>query len=235
MTGIRLLFASLLSATVSLASGNVTLGREQVGVVLGKAIFSEPVSASDDDESSKLRALFIAPLVDKYRVDHPSACANKDEVDRCWEWLKKSHGKAFQEVKQDLMDRLKVIDRELAKDKLSSDTKKQLLVERTSIQIRLNGPDHETAQYIADQWKFQRTIYDKFEGGRILFQQGGVEAFDATRKWLEQAEKRGDIVFETPAIRAAVFKYWSQDHGTFLTRDPTQIKAFLEPEWLQKP
>ncbi|MBL8827345.1 MAG: hypothetical protein JNM18_10185 [Planctomycetaceae bacterium] len=235
MTGMHLFTAGIASTIVFLASGNLMLGREQVGVVHGKPVVRDPAVSSDDDLSTELRGLLLLPLIDKYRADHPSARVSADEIQRCWDWLRESHEKSLRTDKQGWMERLKVIDRELANDKTSADARSLLRGERTSIQIRIDGPDRESARYIADQWKFQRTIYDKFEGGRIFFQQGGTEAFDAMRKWLEQSEKKGDIVFETPAIRAAVFKYWSQDHGAFLTRDPKQIKAFLAPEWLQKP
>jgi hypothetical protein len=83
-------------------------------------------------------------------------------------------------------------------------------------------------------WKLQRHLYDEFGGGRILWQQAGIEAFDAMRGWLETEEKNGRFTISDPGLRTAFYEYWTtMNHGAFLTADKTRIReTFLEPEWL---
>ncbi|MCA9059767.1 MAG: hypothetical protein KDA85_14770, partial [Planctomycetaceae bacterium] len=65
---------------------------------------------------------------------------------------------------------------------------------------------------------------------------GGLEAFDATHKWLKTEEERGWFRITDPKLRAAFYEYWTtMDHGAFLTNDEKRIrKEFLEPAWLPK-
>jgi hypothetical protein len=50
--------------------------------------------------------------------------------------------------------------------------------------------------------KRQRFLQRRFGGKRVLWQQFGVEAFDATYRLVLSLEKEGQIVFATPADRA---------------------------------
>jgi hypothetical protein len=85
---------------------------------------------------------------------------------------------------------------------------------------------------VLNHWKFQKHLYDSYGGGRILWQQAGQEAFDATRAWLETLEKQGEFTITDPALRKKFYEYWTRDHGAFLTADPVRIRQeFLEPEW----
>lgn len=76
--------------------------------------------------------------------------------------------------------------------------------------------------------KLQKALYDAFGGGRVLFQQGGVEAYDATRKFLEQKEAAGTISFVDPQIRALAYDYWINDHSGMLLSEPGQISRALD-------
>ena len=84
-------------------------------------------------------------------------------------------------------------------------------------------------------WKFQRHLYQTYGGGSILWQQAGIEAFDATRTWLETLERNGKFKITDPELRSTLYHYWTtQRHGSFLTDDKQRIREFLEPEWLER-
>lgn len=76
--------------------------------------------------------------------------------------------------------------------------------------------------------KLQKALYDAFGGGRVLFQQGGVEAFDATRKLLEQKEASGEFSFTDPQVRELAYGYWTGDHGAMMLSEPGQIARALD-------
>ncbi|MFM7282700.1 MAG: hypothetical protein ACKO32_13070 [Planctomycetia bacterium] len=61
-----------------------------------------------------------------------------------------------------------------------------------------------------------------------------MEAFDAARVCLESCEKQGEFKITDAELRAKLFGYWTQSHGSFLTGDKERIrKEFLEPEWIK--
>ena len=76
--------------------------------------------------------------------------------------------------------------------------------------------------------KLQKALYDAFGGGRVLFQQGGVEAFDATRKLLEQKEAGGEVSITDPQVRELAYAYWTRDHGAMMLSEPGQIVRALD-------
>ncbi len=83
------------------------------------------------------------------------------------------------------------------------------------------------AQMMGGGTKAQRFIYQNHGRGRVLFQQAGTEAFDATYRLILQLEKNGDIKFSSPDDRALALSYWTtQNHSSFLLPDPGTDKAF---------
>ncbi len=77
---------------------------------------------------------------------------------------------------------------------------------------------------LAGNIALQRRLYGEFGGGRLLFQQAGVEAFDATRVMLERAEAEGRLSFRDPEARTSAYDYWTRDHGAFMITEPAKIK-----------
>lgn len=67
----------------------------------------------------------------------------------------------------------------------------------------------------------------------MLWQQRGIEAFDAMHNWLKQNEKEGNFKITDPKLREVFYSYWTtMDHGSFFIEDKTRIdQEFLHPEW----
>ena len=83
-------------------------------------------------------------------------------------------------------------------------------------------------QMMGGNTKAQRHIYQRFGQGRVLFQQGGMEAFDATYRLIQTLEQDGKFKFANPADRTQALAYWTTDkHGPYLMRDPGMDQAFL--------
>lgn len=90
-------------------------------------------------------------------------------------------------------------------------------------------PDFERmfAKYIGEQTKRQRFIYEHNGGGRLLFQQAGTEAFDATLNLILKLEQQGAFTIVDPALRTQALKYWLGDHqADDLLPDPGADQAF---------
>ena len=110
------------------------------------------------------------------------------------------------------------------------------MVDKQTVDVQLNPPGEFFAVWTMKSWKFQRHLHVEYGGGRILWQQAGLEAFDATRKWLESLEKAGKFKITDPKLRSMLYEYWTtQNHGAFLIDDEERIRReFLVPEWLEK-
>ena len=96
-------------------------------------------------------------------------------------------------------------------------------------------PDQERAivRMMAGNLKWQRFIHLRNGGGRILFQQMGLEAYDATRRLLLDLERQGKLTFADAKIREAALGYWLDDPAMGLLSDPGP-DAFL-PEQAMNP
>jgi hypothetical protein len=60
----------------------------------------------------------------------------------------------------------------------------------------------------------------------VLWQQFGVEAFDATYRLILSLEKEGKIVFATPADRGLALDYWTRDQGAWTSDYKSDAESF---------
>jgi hypothetical protein len=160
----------------------------------------------------------------------------KAEIDAAAAVFDRDHQVRIKDEEPQMRERLTAVELELAKPGLTPERQKELERDRTVLQIQLKPPGRFFAQFVLDNWKFQRHLYDRYGGGRILWQQAGLEAFDATHKWLQAQEEAGQFKFTDPGLRASFYEYWTtMNHGAFVIEDKERIrKEFLEPEWAPK-
>lgn len=98
-------------------------------------------------------------------------------------------------------------------------------------------PDFERmlAKFLGEHTKIQRFIYEHNGGGRMLFQQAGTEAFDATRNLILKLEKEGAFTIADPKLRTQALKYWLSDHqADDLLPDPGADQAFKLDQLISK-
>jgi hypothetical protein len=131
-----------------------------------------------------------------------------------------------------VLDDLKEINARLAKPEVSILERIVLLAMKSMCQRDLAHPYRMFAAFAFTNWKMQRHFYDRFGGGRVLWQQAGLEAFDAYRRWLESEERKGNFKITDPKLRQAFYRYWKLSHDPFMITDPEEIRrGFLKPEW----
>jgi hypothetical protein len=125
------------------------------------------------------------------------------------------------------------VEQALRDPKLSKE-KRAELEERKKMDDTTESPERFSATWLLVCWKFERHLYDKFGGGRVLWQQSGFEAFDATRKWLESEERSGHFKITDPKLRTEFYHYWKRHHDFMLESQAEIREQFLEPEWARK-
>jgi hypothetical protein len=135
-----------------------------------------------------------------------------------------------------LGERLHAVKEQLAKTDLEENQRRKLGTEKALLEAALKPQGRQLARFLLPNWKFQRHLYDRYGGGRILWQQAGLEAFDATHQWLKAHEEKGDFKITDAKLRSVLYEYWTtMNHGAFLTNDRERIRSeFLEPDWAPK-
>jgi hypothetical protein len=85
--------------------------------------------------------------------------------------------------------------------------------------------DDSAREWLA-QWKTERELHRAY-GGRVIFQQFGLEATGARRRLYEEAEKKGDLHFADPGVRHLFYYYYiNMGHG-FVDEKELEDPAFL--------
>jgi hypothetical protein len=92
--------------------------------------------------------------------------------------------------------------------------------------------ERHVAEYWVRQWKLNQALHHEF-GGRIIFQQAGMEPIDAYRKLIDQAESNKSFVVNDPAMRAVVYSYF--EHHFYYSDEAKARYYFEKPYWERTP
>lgn len=129
-------------------------------------------------------------------------------------------------------ERLAAIAQELAAPNLPADKAVKLRQEQMMLEGFLNSPlptpNAAVARMFILPWKIERELQRTY-GGRIIFQQFGLEALDARRKLYEAAEAAGDLKFDDPGVRHLFYYYANMPHTTGGDEQALEKPWFLEP------
>lgn len=210
--------------------------REQIGVVLGKSIDRDQLRQGFPVRDELFR--LVQPALQQYRDEHREQIEPTDaELTFAAEFFRRENPDKWRERDAEWKAELAEI-RDLIADpqfpNLPADERKYALLRQRRLET--SDASREFARFVLDSRKFNRHLYKTFGGGRLLWQQGGVEAFDAHRRWLETLEARGDFSITDPELRATFYDYWTNDrkHGSFLfspEKNPQVFDEFLNPLW----
>lgn len=229
--------ACLLFGVRMLPATENTAEREPIGQTMGMTVYRDEIRTQKGfSERDELFRLFIQPVMRKYREAHKAEIEPTNaEVDATAAYLEKQHRERMKKEGPMIRQELQELKSKKERGGLSEGERKKLERRISTLEFQLEPPDRFFAKFMLDNWKFQRHLYDKFGGGRILWQQTGTEAFDAMRTFLEAKERAKEFRINDPEMRAKVYAYWTtQKHGSFLTSDPKRIEDFLNPEWVPK-
>lgn len=209
--------------------------REQIGEVLGKPVFRDQLSKSGDDAiESALHDVFIRPVLERYQAEHRAETAPTDqELDTATGYFQRDHAARIAPKAAKLRAELAKIEARLKTPDVPVEEQETLHQQKFILEAELKLPDRFFAEFVLSSWKLERHLYVTYGGGRVLWQQRGHEAFDATRAWLQDQEKAGAFKITDDSLRKIFYAYWTtKDHGSFLFSDEERIrKEFLEPPW----
>jgi hypothetical protein len=231
----------LISIIITAASVIPTLAqtnavdKDTIAVVLGK-----PIAVKDKD---KLNGLIFGTLLEQYAKENkiePTEAELDVFVQKTEEINKKQHAK-FEKDRKKLTQELKsdtLTERERKEkttylqnlenilkttkeaDEMAKGMKEQMKVMRRNM-----------ARHFVKTWKINKSLYEKY-GGRIIFQQAGVEPLDAYRKFLKEQEKKGNFKILNKEYEPSFWKYFTDDtmHTFYSKNDGANLMQ--TPWWL---
>lgn len=215
--------------------------RERIGSVLGEPIYRDQIKAGKDVRLDAELFRLIQPALDRYREEHRDEIRpTEGEVEFAAAYFRKEQPETQADglIEQQKRETRKLLaELDAAGNELSAEEQREVEALRKTLED-LENSDRHFARWVVGTRKFQRHLYDEFGGGRVLFQQAGVEAFDATRAWLESLEAKGDLTLSDPELREELYRYWtSTNHGAFLSTpetNPDAIEEFVNPPWFPR-
>ena len=209
--------------------------REQIGESLGKPVYRDEIRTGKNVTlSGELHRLFTVAAGEEYRSQHEGEITpTPTEISAAMKFYDAKHAERMKEQEPGLLDKLKEIDSQLKQAGLNDDERGKLLNVKQLLERQRLPPGESFAVFVMKNWKIQQHLYKKYGGGRLLFQQAGVEAFDATRKWLESLEAAGKFKITDPKLRASLYEYWARDQGPWIIKEEKDIQEFVEPMFLR--
>lgn len=201
-------------------------------------VFDQTISQSDltseDGQELTLTMIIIPTLLEKYKTDNKlSFEPTPEEIQNFKVWFNKKLPNHKQDTEKREQESLARIRKSAQENGLPDDEIERLVSEYLDISASTPPLDERMANFMLPHWKSQIYFYQNYGGGRILWQQRGIEAFDAFHNWLKKQENIGNFEIFDKENRKAFYQYWNKE-SAFLVDDEESIKeTFLNPVWSQ--
>jgi hypothetical protein len=230
------------AVTASAAEPNAVPADRVIGRVYGKPVTAGDVGlmapidvdvkfdATDQarwELMSRIQRALGLPIQERF-VRDKKLVATDDEIARFLATSKKQDERS----RKQWTERLGAIAQELAAPNVPADKAVKLRHEQMMLEGFLNSPlpapNAAFARMFILPWKIERELQRTY-GGRIIFQQFGLEALDARRKLYEAAEAAGDLKFDDPGVRHLFYYYANMPHTFGGDEQALEKPWFLEP------
>lgn len=208
---------------------------ETIAVVLGKKI-----TLKDKD---KMNGMIFGTLLEKYAKENkiePTE-AELDAFIKKTEEMRKQQQADFEKDRKQLTEELK--SPSLTENEKKEKTERLKMIEKIlkttkeaeektkGMEEKMLTMKRNMAQHFVKTWKINKSLYEKY-GGRIIFQQAGVEPLDAYRRFLKEQEKKKAFQILNKDYEASFWKYFIDDSmHTFYSKDDG-AKFMKTPWWL---
>ena len=206
-----------------------------IAIVCGKEITSA--------DKAKLNGLIFGTLLEKFAEENNIAPSEveldlftfKTEEKRQQQQLELEHDalKLRKELESAAFnDRERTVKAELLK------STEQVLKTFREIQAQSMGLGEEMrpmwrriAQQWVSRWKINQALYEKY-GGRVIFQQAGMEPLDAYRDFLKEQEQAGAFQIIDKQYEASFWRYFTTDSMHRFCSKEEGDAAMTTPWWL---
>jgi len=223
------------------------LPNKRVAVLKRKELSSEDYTEWEKDYKFKRLSATIWHSLYAHFIEENALQAKEEEVQSYINFHKKRKIESIKEFYAHREELQKKITVGQLNEKEFKDVAKQLEIlnnlisyEKKEQERARNTPNYDEmrdkvlqgiAVRVTGDWKFNKGLYEKF-GGRVIFQQAGLEPIDAYKAFLEGHLKDKDYEFFDPSLIAAfdnMQEYFQMGHN-FLSQKEGR-KYFDKPCW----
>lgn len=207
--------------------------KDVIAIVLGNKL-----TVKDKDN---LNGLIFGSLLEQFAKDNkiePTA----EELDAFvlkTEEKERQHQIKFEEDRKKLVAELKATtlsERERKNKESQLQSIESILKTTREMKEKTKGMEEQLrqmARQFVGRWKINKALYAKY-GGRVIFQQFGVEPLDAYRDFLREQEKNGAFQILDNEVRGPFWRYFTNDSmHTFYSKDDG-AKFINTPWWMME-
>lgn len=227
--------------------------------IFGVSQVQQPMGDSTDDcviaivdgktllekDRANLRAVIFSELLNKYAKER-KIDTTENEIDlflRAKEEKENHAQKESEREKDHLLKELKnpslseemrlTIDSKLKTIEDSLRAAKEMKKGAEKMREQLRPMMRNMAKQWIMKWKINKSLYEKY-GGRVVFQQTGVEPIDAYRDFLRDQEKTGSFKITSEAEKVLFWDYFTNEKIHTFSEDKDALRLIATPWWLLK-
>ncbi len=216
---------------------SVAAATNVIAFVLGKQIVAS--------ERDRLSSLIVGPLLEQYAKEKGIEPTSEelDALVRKADEIGKQQQIRRLEEKDKLIEELKkptLAGGEREKKEARLKTLERLLtfeakVERESLENeeQVRATKRDAARSVVQSWKINQALYRKY-GGRVAFQQAGVEPLDAYRDFLKEQERKGNFRIIDKTCSASFCGYFTNDAIHSFYSKEEGAKFINTPWWMME-
>ncbi|MDN5943457.1 MAG: SurA N-terminal domain-containing protein [Nitrospira sp.] len=204
-----------------------------IAVVLDKKITA--------NEKDNLNGLIFGALLQRYAKENQIEPTDEelDAFVRRTEEKEKQHQAKFERDRERLRKELKsasLSGRDRKEKESQLKTIESILKSTREMKKQTKGTEEmmrpikrQTAQQFVKSWKINKALHEKY-GGRVIFQQAGVEPLDAYRDFLKEQEKKGAFQILDKQYEPGFWRYFTNDamHTFYKKKDGAN---FINTPW----
>jgi hypothetical protein len=198
------------------------------------------ITAAEKDE---LNGIILGALLRHYAAEHklePTDDELDDFINRTEEAAKRQVIR-MQAERSTLIEELKsgsLSDRE-REEKTSSLELIETILEITAETLeqergneeQMHLAERQLAYQFVVSWKINKSLYEKY-GGRLIFQQAGIEPLDAYRDFLKEQEKKGAFQILDKQYEADFWRYFTNDAMHSFISEEEGAQFINTPWWI---
>lgn len=235
---------------ISIVTSLSIFGVTQVQQPMGDSIDGSVIAIVDgktllEKDRANLRAVIFSELLNKYAKER-KIDTTEDEIDlflRTKEEKENHAQKESEREKDHLLKELKnpsmsdatrlTIDSKLKTIEDSLRAAKEMKEGAEKMREQLRPMMRNMAKQWIMKWKINKSLYKKY-GGRVVFQQTGVEPIDAYRDFLRDQEKAGSFKIMSEAEKVLFWDYFTNEKMHTFSEEKDAFRLIETPWWLLK-
>ncbi len=205
-----------------------------IAIVFGKQIIAS--------ERERLSSLIVGPLLEQFAKEKgiEPRPEELDELIRKIDEIGKQQQARRQEERAQLVQELKGSLSDSEREKKEARLKRierlvqyQDKMERESMENeeQVRATKRDAARSVVQSWKINQALYRKY-GGRVAFQQAGVEPLDAYRDFLKEQERKGNFQILDGTCSTSFWGYFTNDAIHRFYSKKEGAKFISTPWWM---